>query len=294
MIRPLVLFNISKRFIFINESEWSTIQNLRTAREGQIVRYFGVINQSLIFFHIMLRFYLLTKHIVIFYFKKKMKMTRVMTILGGRFDLQSMIRSIYYEQSTTSTLLLLIVSLLCLINLYYDFEAKILNIKLGLETFYFMIVTMTTVGFGDFYPESFFGRHATIIANFLGVVFEALFLLSWKYYTTFDHQEMQAYTLISRLTMKESLQQLVIQKVVWTWKIKKLNKTLRKLQRDHPEDHGRIADTNKELFYFAKDLKGIDAMFHETKIKYEASLLSDSFRKANFSATVFNMSSLIT
>merc|ERR1719491_2262742 len=42
--------------------------------------------------------------------------------------------------------------------------------KTYLDAFYMSIITMTTVGFGDFYPASEFGRWLAIFWMFLGVL----------------------------------------------------------------------------------------------------------------------------
>lgn len=67
------------------------------------------------------------------------------------------------------------------------------------------IVTMTTVGYGDFYPKSNISRLVGIICSFYGVYVVSLFVIALNSLLIFDQSEDRSYELISRLEEKEEL-----------------------------------------------------------------------------------------
>ena len=54
------------------------------------------------------------------------------------------------------------------------------------ETTYYLVITMTTVGFGDIHADSFNGQNSIILATCAGVIFEGMFLTAWANYIELD------------------------------------------------------------------------------------------------------------
>lgn len=67
------------------------------------------------------------------------------------------------------------------------------------------IVTMTTVGYGDFFPKSTPSRIAGLLCSFYGVYLVSLFVIVLENLLIFDQTEERSYELIARLEDKESL-----------------------------------------------------------------------------------------
>lgn len=67
------------------------------------------------------------------------------------------------------------------------------------------IVTMTTVGYGDFFPKSVVSRIIGILCSFYGVYLVSLFVIALENLLLFDQSEERSYELISRLEDKEEL-----------------------------------------------------------------------------------------
>ena len=51
---------------------------------------------------------------------------------------------------------------------------------------YYLVITMTTVGFGDIHADSFVGQNAIIFATCAGVIFEGMFLTAGADYIELD------------------------------------------------------------------------------------------------------------
>jgi potassium intermediate/small conductance calcium-activated channel subfamily N protein 2 len=67
------------------------------------------------------------------------------------------------------------------------------------------IVTMTTVGYGDFYPKSNPSRIIGVLCSFYGVYLVSLFVIALDNLLNFDQSEERSYELICRLEDKEAL-----------------------------------------------------------------------------------------
>lgn len=66
-----------------------------------------------------------------------------------------------------------------------------------------MIITMTTVGYGDVYPKSHMGRMIGIIIAFWGVFYVSLFVVALTNILNFESVESKAYMLLQRLKIKD-------------------------------------------------------------------------------------------
>ncbi len=73
------------------------------------------------------------------------------------------------------------------------------------NTIWNVFVTMTTVGYGDFYPKTNIGRIVGIIIAFWGVFIVSLFVVSLSTMLEFDSGELKAFLLNERLQAKEDL-----------------------------------------------------------------------------------------
>ena len=73
------------------------------------------------------------------------------------------------------------------------------------NAFWVTIVTMTTVGYGDFFPKSHAGRFVGIIVSMWGVFFVSLFVVTLTNILNFEGGEEKAFHLLQRLSAKEDL-----------------------------------------------------------------------------------------
>lgn len=71
------------------------------------------------------------------------------------------------------------------------------------NTFWNVLVTMTTVGYGDIYPKTIMGRLTGIIIAFCGVFILSLFVVALTKMLEFDPGEGKAFYLGKRLKKKD-------------------------------------------------------------------------------------------
>jgi len=67
------------------------------------------------------------------------------------------------------------------------------------------IITMTTVGYGDYFPRSFFTKLIGLICAFYGVFIVSLFVITLTNYLNMDGSEARSYNLLQRLEDRDGL-----------------------------------------------------------------------------------------
>lgn len=68
-----------------------------------------------------------------------------------------------------------------------------------------VVVTMTTVGYGDFYPKTYGGRLLGTFICLWGVLLVSLFVVTISQALEFNSPQRNSYMLLQRLTFKEQL-----------------------------------------------------------------------------------------
>lgn len=66
-----------------------------------------------------------------------------------------------------------------------------------------VLITISTVGFGDIYAKSDCGRVVAIITGFWGIFYLSLFVVSLMKLTKMDDQEEKAYFLMIKIKASE-------------------------------------------------------------------------------------------
>ena len=100
-----------------------------------------------------------------------------------------MLKTIYQKYKVMGTFVLCSISIISLTTLMIDFEMNINVLQSVFETCYYLVITMTTVGFGDIHADSFTGQNSIIMATLLGLIFEGMFLTAWSDYIELDSHQ---------------------------------------------------------------------------------------------------------
>mmetsp|Transcript_23041 Transcript_23041/g.35630 ORF Transcript_23041/g.35630 Transcript_23041/m.35630 type:complete len:229 (-) Transcript_23041:299-985(-) len=221
MIQRPETFEVFNRLVAANEAD----------PERDFIRYYGMINNVLIFGYILIRFILTLKHLVTFRFYDKVKMSRIYRITGSKFRFINMIKDIYREYAEKATATLLILCLIFFVVVLVEFELKINTFDSIRYTIFYTIITMTTVGYGDSVVLSNIGYISMVMATFLGVIFEGFFLLAWSNFTNMTKSERSAFTLLKRLKLKEQMKELAVKMFIVVRRFQIIERKKRVLRR---------------------------------------------------------------
>ena len=74
-----------------------------------------------------------------------------------------------YAAFITILLTIIVLSVSSVLVLKFESQSPDANIKSGWDSFWYSVVTITTVGYGDYYPVTVFGRITAMFIMFMGV-----------------------------------------------------------------------------------------------------------------------------
>ncbi|CAI2365896.1 unnamed protein product [Moneuplotes crassus] len=86
------------------------------------------------------------------------------------------------------------------------------------NAFWVTLITMTTVGYGDFFPKSNIGRFIGILIAFWGVAFVSLFVVTLTNLLLFENGEEKSYILLQRLKSKDALKKEAVNVITAAYK----------------------------------------------------------------------------
>ena len=191
--------------------------------------------------------------------------------------------------SKTMTTLIFITILICIIFSYIlkviEGPVFLLNKKINnennhmqyLNCFWDVLVTMTTVGYGDYFPKSVLGRFVVLIVTILGTIIMALNINNFQSKTELNDDDRHTLDLIQRLERKDEIKDLAVSyfKNNYMYVI-----TKRKYFRgDIPNDNEHkkyMVNRARDKFYFRKKYKEV---VHRFQIKYKMATDVDQVKK---------------
>jgi len=83
-----------------------------------------------------------------------------------------------------------------------------------------IIVAITTVGYGDFFPKSHIGRVILVFAVIIGTVIISLTVVALNGIISFDENEMQAFDIVNRINLRNQLNHACQRIIYYNFKIK--------------------------------------------------------------------------
>jgi len=154
------------------------------------------VNDLLLCFAIFLRIYLFARTLLSASAYTDPRAQRVCTIYGSDADYGFALKSLMQGSSWKVLSISMGFSLFILAYTLKLFEQVIdpdFDLFVGMWN---VLITMTTVGYGDFFPKTHCGRVIGIITAFWGTLYVSLFVVSTTNILTFDPSENKAFLLL--------------------------------------------------------------------------------------------------
>ena len=125
-----------------------------------------------------------------YYFKNQVQLERIAEMLAYNFSLSSQGRTLFNTRMFLCSFMLMWLSITVSLILMYEYEVKRFSDFEGVyETFYFLIITMTTTGFGFLTAQSHLGRFSIVIGVPVYLAIQAFFLIAWAKFSKFNQNE---------------------------------------------------------------------------------------------------------
>lgn len=159
-----------------------------------------------------------------------------------------------------------------------------------INCFWLIIVTMTTVGYGDLYPKSHLGRFIGVVACIIGMLIVSLIVVSLAVIAEFTLEEKKAYSLLKKLQVDDNAYNKAINVMIGVLKLRKLvhkNKNI-KTGNNLSEKFILVTTLRKEISVFKNDYKiansyllPVDEMLKklESKLKNDIHQLTKNIKK---------------
>lgn len=91
-----------------------------------------------------------------------------------------------------------------------------------------VIITLTSVGYGEIFPKTFFGRIIGIVICFWGVFIISFFVVTVTNVITFSDNEEKAYALLSNLIRKKELKKAAVGVLESAYKHRNITRDVKK------------------------------------------------------------------
>lgn len=121
-----------------------------------------------------------------------------------------------------------------------------------------VIVTMSTVGYGDFFPKTIMGRFVGVLICIWGAAVVSIFVVTVTNMLAFDPTEEKTYSLLQRLQYKEELKKKATRVLAAAYKGRSILKKNTKTSRSYI---GSIRDFRKNILSFQKTARTVRSFY---------------------------------
>lgn len=125
-----------------------------------------------------------------------------------------------------------------------------------INSFWFMVVTMMTVGFGDGYPLSHIGRLVALVGCILGTLIVSIMVISLQNTSALTIAEMRVYNEVNRLEKLDEIKEKAAGMLHDIFEIYIINKKMKEIEDDpsRQKDHDKLILERFALFSTASSI----------------------------------------
>lgn len=195
---------------------------------------------------------------------------RVWTLNGCFASLAFSVKSKFKESANTTLLITYITSSLIAAYMLRIFERPLSNVtgqdyNPFFNSFWNVIITMTTVGYGDLYPKSYGGRILGIMICIWGVILSSLFVVTVSNQLIPTQLEKNALDLIHRLIFRSKLKETAAGAI---YSMYRFGKSLKNNFRTNKPKEYKFAEENFKRWFLQYKFKSAEMRKFDNTTEY--------------------------
>lgn len=233
----------------------------------------GAINDLLVGCFCFIRVWLFLRSILYLFFDNLVQHDRVSEIMGFPIH-HSFLFRFYYHGNQASTIAWVTITFLAVFMvLLLDYEG--FQIPTFFDQIWYLLITMTTVGYGDYFTKNVFGNYTIVIVVFLGQILSSLFVLVLTDILSMDQSDKLSMDTIKKIYINMEMKRVVVDWLSCEVKIKTIKK-IRIIMRQ--KDYGdyelyRLMTQSSQARQRYRELKseqeGLDDIWYTLFGKYQ-------------------------
>ena len=136
-----------------------------------------MINLGLLLIFCMTRIFILSKNLTKYIFDNRVAVKRTYDIMGVQFEFIDMVKFLYNKHPMElglggTVLIIAMFTMLC-----HQYEQFNQAMNTFMDTLWYVLITVLTIGYGEYSAISFMGMISMVIATFFGIVLNSIFVV---------------------------------------------------------------------------------------------------------------------
>ena len=158
----------------------------------------------------MLRIYLLFSALLSASIYLSTRASRICRIYGTQNNLMFGIKCIFDEKPLIALMIIFVSMLFVLANMVRISESNFENNGLNeyKNSLWCVVITMSTVGYGEYWPNTYIGRIILFLASIAGIIMSSLLILTLNTYLSMFLSENKSHITLQRLLLRRNLESL--------------------------------------------------------------------------------------